>query len=110
MKLACELVAPFAVNSAVDGGQLVQPMRRHTRTCLKCQARRAAMRRTSRAMAAIADETSPAPAGLDWRVMTSLDDTRAEPGGVNKPVALVAGVVSMAAALIIWRLRPSPSG
>jgi hypothetical protein len=47
-----------------------------------------------------------APADLEWRVMSSLEGDLAIPRSWKRPVAVVAALLSMAAAFIIWRLRP----
>lgn len=106
MSAVCELAAPFIANGAVDGREVIRPLRSHTGTCLKCQARHAAMSRTARALATMADETHPAPPGLEWCVMSSLQGDLAVGRTIARPAALVAAIASMAAALIIWRLRP----
>lgn len=106
MSVVCEVAAPFVANSAVDGVEVVRPLRSHTSTCLKCQARHAAMTRTARALTAMADETVSAPPGLEWRVMASLEGDLAVERSLARPAALVAALLSMAAAILIWRLRP----
>lgn len=109
MTVVCEMAAPFVANSAVDGGDVIKPFRGHTSTCLKCQARHAAMTRTARQLAAMQSERAPAPADLEWRVMSSLEGDLAVSRTWKKPVAWSAAVLSMAAALVIWRLRPRAS-
>ncbi len=106
MSVMCELAAPFVANSAVDGSEVVRPLRGHTSSCLKCQARHAAMARTAREMTTMGDLKLKAPADLEWRAMTALEGDLAVVRSWRKPVALVAAAVSMAAALVIWRLRP----
>lgn len=109
MSVVCEMAAPFVANSAVDGGKVVWAFRSHTSTCLKCQARHAAMARTARELAAMHDRRFAAPADLEWRVLSSLEGDLEVARTWRKPVALSAAVVSMAAAIIIWRLRPRTS-
>ena len=109
MSLICEVAAPFVANSAVDQTEVVRPFRFHTSSCLKCQARHAAMGKTARALQAMSDELSPAPADMEWRVLSSLEGDLALARSWRTPVALVAAVVSMAAAVLIWRLRPRTS-
>ena len=58
---------------------------------------------------ALSDEQNPAPADLEWRVMSSLEGDLAVVRTWLRPVALMAAVLSMAAALMIWRLRPRTS-
>lgn len=106
MSIVCELAAPFVANSAVDGVEVVRPLLSHTSTCLKCQARSVAMTRTARALTAMADETVPAPPGLEWRVMSSLEGDLAVGRSFARPAAIFAAMLSMAAAIVIWRLRP----
>lgn len=106
MSLACEVAAPFVANSAVDGVEVVRPLRSHTGRCLKCQARHAAMTRTARALSAMTDETAPAPPDLEWRVMSSLEGDLALERSLAWPATLLAALISMAAAVLIWRLRP----
>lgn len=109
MSAVCELAAPFVANSAVDGTEVIGLFRSHTGTCLKCQARHAAMTRTARELAAMEGERLSAPADLEWRVMTSLEGDLALVRNWGKPVAWTAAGVSMAAAILIWRLRPRTS-
>lgn len=106
MSLACEVAAPFVANSAVEGEEVMRPFRSHTSTCLKCQARSAAMSRTARLLASMAGEANPAPMDLEWMVMSSLEVDVANTQPSKAPVALVAALASAAAALIIWRLSP----
>jgi hypothetical protein len=61
-------------------------------------------------MAAMSDETTPAPVDLEWRVMSSLETEPAVVSSVRAPLALAAAVASMAAAVIIWRLSPRIAG
>lgn len=106
MSVVCELAAPFVANSAVDGTEVVSPFRSHTGSCLKCQARHAAMSRAARELAAMQGHRIAAPADLEWRVMTSLEGDLAISKTWAKPLAWSAAAVSMAAAIVIWRLRP----
>ena len=106
MSVICEMAAPFVANSAVDGGEVAMPFRGHVSTCLKCQARHAAMTRTARELAGMRTTRLEAPADLEWRVMSSLEGDLAVSRTWRRPVALVAAVASMAAAVLIWRLRP----
>ena len=109
MSVACEIAAPFVANSAVDGVDVVKPLRGHTRKCLKCQARQAAMSKTARALMSMAEETTRAPSDLEWRVMSSLEGDLAIARSMRRPAAIIATAASMAVALIIWRLRPDAS-
>jgi hypothetical protein len=109
MSVMCELAAPFVANSAVDDVPVARPFRSHVERCLRCQARRAAMVRTVRELRELAVETDSAPADLEWRVMSSLEGDLAIPRSWRRPVAVGAALVSMAAAIIIWRLRPRTS-
>jgi len=106
MSVVCEMAAPFVANSAVDGRDVTRPFRSHTTTCLKCQARHVAMSRAARELAAMHDQRWAAPADLEWRVLSSLEGDLEVARTWRKPVALTAAVLSMAAAIIIWRLRP----
>lgn len=110
MSVACELAAPFVANSAVDGEDVARPFRGHVSTCLRCQARHVAMTRTARELSAIQDERLGAPADLEWRVMSSLEGDLAVPRSWRTPVAVSAAILSMAAAIVIWRLRPRTTG
>ena len=109
MSALCEMAAPFVANSAVEGNDVARPFRGHTTSCLKCQARHVAMTRTARELAALESESAQAPADLEWRVMSSLEGDLAVERTWRKPVAWSAAVVSMAAAVLIWRLRPRAS-
>ena len=109
MSLVCEVAAPFVANSAVEGTNVTRVFRPHTETCLKCQARHAAMSRTARELATMERERFAAPADLEWRVMTSLDGDLAVARTWARPVAWAAAVISMAAAIVIWRLKPKTS-
>lgn len=106
MSVLCEVAAPFVANSAVDGTPVARPFRSHAEACLKCQARHVAMTRTARELAAMSSETLVAPLDLEWRVMSSLEGELALARSWRTPVALTAAVLSMAAAVVIWRLRP----
>ena len=106
MSVVCEMAAPFVANSAVDGGEVMRPFRPHTATCLKCQARHAAMARTARELAAMGGVRIAAPADLEWRVMSSLEGDLALSRSWTKPIAWFAAVVSMAAAVLIWKVIP----
>jgi hypothetical protein len=106
MSAFCEVAAPFVANSAVDGEKVARPFRSHVSTCLKCQARHAVMSRTARELASMESMRLAAPADLEWRVMASLDGDLAVANTWRKPVAWIAAVVSMAAAIVVWRLRP----
>lgn len=109
MSVTCEVAAPFVANSAVDGVEVVRPLRSHTSTCLKCQARHAAMSKTARMLLSLAEESTPAPPELEWRVMTSLEGDLAVERSLKRPAALIAALASMVAAVLIWRLRPNAS-
>ncbi len=109
MRLVCEVAAPFVANSAVEDGPVAWPFRNHVESCLRCQARRAAMARTAKQLRDLASEKHEAPADLEWRVMSSLEGDLAIPRSWRRPVAVMATLLSMAAAIIIWRLRPRAS-
>jgi hypothetical protein len=100
------MAAPFVANSAVDGGEVVSVFRSHTATCLKCQARHAAMARTARELAMMGSVLVAAPADLEWRVMSALDGDLALSRSWTRPIAWVAAVLSMTAAVLIWKLIP----
>lgn len=106
MSVMCEVAAPFVANAAVDESDVIRPLQAHTSSCLRCQARHAAMARTAREMRAMGDLRLAAPADLEWRVMSELQGDLAVARSWRRPVAVVAALVSMAAALVIWRLRP----
>jgi anti-sigma factor RsiW len=109
MSVVCEMAAPFVASSAVDRTDITRMFRSHTETCLKCQARHAAMSRTARELASMHAERFAAPADLEWRVMTSLEGELAVARTWAKPVAWCAAALSMAAAILIWRLKPKIS-
>lgn len=109
MSVVCEIAAPFVANSAVDGTAVLPPLRPHTATCLQCQARHAAMTKTARELRALAYEQSEAPRDMEWRVMSSLEGELAIARSRKAPVAVVAALLSMAAAIVVWRLRPRVS-
>lgn len=109
MSVVCEMAAPFVANSAVEGREVMRPFRSHTGICLKCQARHAAMARTARELAAMEGVRIAAPADLEWRVMASLEGDLAVSRSWSRPVAWIAAGLSMAAAILIWRLRPKTS-
>ncbi|MEX0797467.1 MAG: hypothetical protein WD274_12320 [Acidimicrobiia bacterium] len=108
MAIVCEIAAPFVANSAVEDSDVIWPLRSHTTSCLKCQARQAAMAKAGRHLKAMATEKTPAPRDLEWRVMSSLEGDLAVSRSWAKPVTLTAAAVSMVAAVLIWRLRPRP--
>jgi hypothetical protein len=109
VRLICEMVAPFVANSAVEGRDVTRPFRRHTSACLRCQARHVTMTRTAAELRALAGERAAAPTDMEWRVMSSLEGDLAIPRSWKAPVAVAATLLSLAAALFIWRLRPRPS-
>lgn len=109
MSLVCELAAPFIANAAVEGSEVFGPFRSHSGSCLKCQARHAAMARTARELAAMEEHKIAAPADLEWRVMAALEGDLAVVRSWSRPVAWAAAGLSMAAAIVIWRLRPKTS-
>ena len=106
MSLMCEVAAPFVANSAVDGIDVVRPLQFHTDSCLRCQARHVAMSKTARELTAMSGSQAKAPADLEWRVMSALEGDLAVPRTWRAPVAVAAALLSFAAAVIIWRLRP----
>jgi hypothetical protein len=106
MSVICEMAAPFVANSAVEGHPVARPFRGHAEACLKCQARHVAMTRTARELAAMSKETYSAPLDLEWRVMSALEGDLAVARSWRTPVAVTAALLSMAAAVLIWRLRP----
>jgi len=106
MSVICEVAAPFVANSAVEEAEVIWPLRNHTDSCLRCQARQAAMVKTSRQLKSMAAETNTAPKDLEWRVMSSLEGDLAVSRSWARPVTLTAAAVSMIAAIVIWRLRP----
>ncbi|MGB8361304.1 MAG: hypothetical protein WCE80_07900 [Acidimicrobiia bacterium] len=108
MSVVCELAAPFVANSAVDGGDIIRPFRGHATTCLKCQARQVAMIRIVRELAAMEGDRMSAPLDLEWRVISSLEGDLALPNSWRRPLTWTAAIISMAAAILIWRLRPRP--
>lgn len=106
MSILCEMAAPFVANSAVADTDIIWPVSVHADTCLRCQARQAAMAKTGRELKAMATETHPAPKDLEWKVMSSLEGDLAVSRSWRKPVTLTAAAISMIAAIVIWRLRP----
>lgn len=106
MKVMCEIAAPFVANSAVDDTDVVRVFRSHTSSCLRCQARYAAMVKTAREMTSLADVKIEAPPDLEWRVMASLEGDLAVARSWRTPVAVLAAAASMAVAFVMWRFRP----
>lgn len=109
MSMVCESAAPFIANAAVEGSEVFAPFRAHSSTCLRCQARHAAMARTARELASMEEYRIAAPADLEWRVMASLEGDLAIARSWSRPLTWIAAGVSMAAAILIWRLRPKTS-
>jgi hypothetical protein len=64
------------------------------------------MTRTARELAVMSKETLTAPLDLEWRVMSSLQGDLALARSWRTPVAVTAAVLSMTAAVVIWRFRP----
>lgn len=110
MSVICESAAPFVANSAVEGGPVARPFRGHVGDCPRCQARHTAMTRSARELKAMSGERAAAPSDLEWRVMSSLEGDLAISRSWKRPVAFGAAVFSMAAAILIWRLRPRTTG
>lgn len=106
MAILCEVAAPFVANSAVGDTEIIWPVSIHADSCLRCQARQAAMAKTGRELKSMVTETHPAPKDLEWRVMSSLEGDLAVSRSWRKPVTLTAAALSMIAAIVIWRLRP----
>lgn len=106
MSLLCEAAAPFLAHSAVAGSAVARPLTPHVASCLRCQARHVAMTRMAREMRALVDTPEDAPPDLEWRVMSSLEDDLAIPRSWRRPLAVAAALISMAAAIVIWRMRP----
>jgi hypothetical protein len=67
------------------------------------------MAKTARHLAAMEDERVPAPPDLEWRVMAALEGDLAIARSMRRPIAWTAALLSMAAAVVIWRLRPRAS-
>ncbi len=106
MAVLCEIAAPFVANSAVEEIEVIWPLRSHTDSCLRCQARQVAMVRTGRQLKSLAEETNTAPHDLEWKVMSSLEGDLAVSRTWAKPLTLTAAALGMVAAVVIWRLRP----
>ena len=106
MTVACELAAPFVANSAVDGTEIAGLFRSHASTCLRCQARHAAMAKAARELQAMDQTRVSAPIDLEWKVMSSLEGDLALSRSWKTPVAILAALLSMGAAVVIWRLKP----
>jgi hypothetical protein len=68
------------------------------------------MARTARELMAMATDRMSAPPDLEWRVLASLEGDLAVARTWRKPLAWSAAIVSMAAAVVIWRLRPRATG
>lgn len=109
MSLVCEATVPFLANAAVEGASPGRLLQFHVDGCLRCQARHAAMSKTAREMRAMTGIAELAPVDLEWRVMSSLEGELAIPRSWRRPLAVAAALVSMAAAVIIWKMRPRTS-
>jgi hypothetical protein len=103
------MAAPFVANSVVEEKPVARPFRAHSASCLRCQARKVSMARAARELKAMRDVERRAPADLEWRVMSSLEGDLAIARSWKAPVAVAAALLSMAAAVIIWRMRPNTS-
>lgn len=108
MNVICEMSQPFVANVAVDGatGQL---LRSHVKNCLRCRSRQATMSKAARELRAMATATERAPLDLQWRVMSALGDDAGVVRSWRRPLALAAAVASLAAAWVIWKMRPRTS-
>ena len=109
MSVVCDAVVPFVANAAVEERPVARLARPHTESCLRCQARHAAMSRAAREMAGMGRVRYEAPRDLEWRVMSSLEGDLAVERTWRRPVTFVAAGISMAVAVLFWRLRPRPS-
>lgn len=109
MSLVCETATPFLANAAVEGAPPPRVLGFHVDRCLLCQARHLAMSKTAREMRAMTGTAELAPVDLEWRVMSSLEDELAIPRSWRRPLAVAAALVSMAAAVVIWKMRPRTS-
>lgn len=106
MKLVCEVTAPFLANAAAEGAPTARPLGAHVNRCLRCQARHVAKVKAAREMKALSGVVERAPLDLEWRVMSSLEGDLAIARSWRRPLAVAAALVSMAAAVLIWKMRP----
>lgn len=106
MSVLCEIAAPFLANSAVEGKSVNRPFAGHVGRCLRCQARYSAMTKTTRELRGLGIKSERAPLDLEWQVMSSLEGDLAIPRSWRRPVAVAAALLSMAAAVVIWKMRP----
>ncbi len=109
MSVVCEVAVPFVATAAVEGSAVGGVLGGHSATCLKCQARYAAMSRAAKEMAVMKEGHFEAPRDLEWKVMSSLEGDLAISRSWKKPITYVAAGVSMAIALVVWRARPRTS-
>jgi hypothetical protein len=100
------MAAPFLANSAVERSSVTRPFVHHFESCIRCQARYAAMAKTARELRELAGKPDRAPLDLEWQVMSSLQGDLAIARSWRRPVAVAAALLSMAAAVVIWKMRP----
>ncbi|MBW3667523.1 MAG: hypothetical protein KY394_08020 [Actinobacteria bacterium] len=100
------MAAPFLANAAAEGASTARPLRAHVDRCLRCQARHVAKVKTAREMKVLTGMVERAPLDLEWRVMSSLEGDLAVSRSWRRPLAVAAALVSMAAAVLIWKMRP----
>ena len=67
------------------------------------------MSRAAREMAGMGQLRYEAPRDLEWRVMSSLEGDLAVERTWRRPTTFIAAGVSMAVAILFWRLRPRTS-
>ena len=111
MSVLCEVAAPFVANSAVDEVEIVAVFRPHTDSCLRCQARHAAMSKTARELTAIGDLKSRG-SGRSRVEGDGIAGRRSRCGSILEKVrSQLTGSVAYqwASAVVIWRLRPRAS-
>ena len=109
MSVICDAVVPLVANAAVEGRPVSRVARAHVDQCLQCQARHAAMTRAARLLATMGNTRYEAPRDLEWRVMSSLEGDLAVERTWRRPVTFIAAGISMAVAIVFWRVRPKTS-
>ncbi len=108
MSALCLVVAQRVPLTGPDGS-FGATLDAHVAECLACQAEAARYRKLVRALAALADDLEPAPAGLATAVDAALDaaDGRRRPPVTLGRVAAATGAVAATAAgvlaVALWR-------
>ena len=104
-RASCSLALPWVAASAAGDTAVGWPARAHVSVCLRCQARLSYLRRIQRELSRMGEIRMPAPPGLEWQVMSSLNAIPGRGARRFRPTAAAAALISVVAAVILLRMR-----